>query len=273
MNSKYLYHYTSFNGLQGILNDKAIRATHIRYLNDKKEFIYTCDMIKKLCPAGDNKVHGSIETLIEIANSVKQSQNVIPFVACFSEDGDLLSQWRAYCKYGDGYNLGFDFAHLAGHSGYDIDTKLVIQILKCIYEKEQQKNRVNNFIRKYWQILFEGLSFSNNHPQLSQCIGDFFVLASQLKNPSFWEEKEYRLVVFLPDNYYGFIKYRQGKSNVIPYINLDFAQGQKNIPAKIITVGPTSDFKLAFNMIGTSLKSKNMSCCNLEKTESSYREI
>jgi hypothetical protein len=33
----FIYHYTSFNGLMGILEQKAFRATHHSWLDDKKE--------------------------------------------------------------------------------------------------------------------------------------------------------------------------------------------------------------------------------------------
>jgi hypothetical protein len=35
------------------------------------------------------------------------------FVACFCENGNLLSQWRAYARTA-GYSIGFDRASLAG---------------------------------------------------------------------------------------------------------------------------------------------------------------
>ena len=35
---KHLYHYTSMNGLIGIINSKKLRASDILFLNDEKEF-------------------------------------------------------------------------------------------------------------------------------------------------------------------------------------------------------------------------------------------
>jgi hypothetical protein len=34
-----LWHYTGVAGLRGIVEGKAIRATHYRYLNDTSEFV------------------------------------------------------------------------------------------------------------------------------------------------------------------------------------------------------------------------------------------
>ena len=42
-----LYHYTTARGLMGILEQKKIWATHINYLNDKKEFIDAMERFRK----------------------------------------------------------------------------------------------------------------------------------------------------------------------------------------------------------------------------------
>jgi len=36
-----IYHYTSPEALTGIVRDKQLWATNIRYLNDSQEFVYT----------------------------------------------------------------------------------------------------------------------------------------------------------------------------------------------------------------------------------------
>jgi hypothetical protein len=41
-----LYHYTDATGLLGIVQSRAIWATHIRYLNDAQEFDYAADLAR-----------------------------------------------------------------------------------------------------------------------------------------------------------------------------------------------------------------------------------
>jgi hypothetical protein len=42
--------------------------------------------------------------LYKIPNIIQRKM----FLTCFSENGDLLSQWRAYGNNGDGVAIGFD---------------------------------------------------------------------------------------------------------------------------------------------------------------------
>lgn len=42
-----LYHYTTQQGLLGIISDKEIWATHTQYLNDAREFRHALDIVKQ----------------------------------------------------------------------------------------------------------------------------------------------------------------------------------------------------------------------------------
>ncbi|GAF99954.1 unnamed protein product, partial [marine sediment metagenome] len=44
-NSKIVYHYTSLEGLIGIINSQRIWATDILYLNDASEFKYSKNIL------------------------------------------------------------------------------------------------------------------------------------------------------------------------------------------------------------------------------------
>ena len=120
-----LYHYTTQHGLLGILKQKSIWATHIRYLNDTSEgnivsqVIFeefsgrfnTAPLFQTLGIATD-KAEGVVESVDEdtlgqgsAMASYVTSQNV--FVSSFSEHGDSLSQWRAYSERSGGYSVGF----------------------------------------------------------------------------------------------------------------------------------------------------------------------
>lgn len=46
-NEKILYHYTSVEGIFGILNNNKIWATNMFFLNDISEFKYTFDLFEQ----------------------------------------------------------------------------------------------------------------------------------------------------------------------------------------------------------------------------------
>ena len=121
MSSKILFHYTTFEGLKGILEENFFRATDAYTTNDSQEIVHGIDLIKHyLEKNGENevikeKVRGFIDYLIGKERSDKFASGV--FLTCFSsyDDADpdkvfnngLLSQWRGY-GLKQGYLLKFD---------------------------------------------------------------------------------------------------------------------------------------------------------------------
>ena len=52
---KGIYHYTSISGLEGILKNKKLRFTNIKYMNDKDEIVAGLDSIAKASNASDEE--------------------------------------------------------------------------------------------------------------------------------------------------------------------------------------------------------------------------
>lgn len=123
-----LYHYTSNVGLLGMIASQEFWFTEIRFLNDSREFRLACDALVKGIQryAGtyrqqwlDRGCSGA-EFESMVANMCngghyeaafgKVAKRGHPFVFSLTEEGDLLSQWRAYGK-GE-YCIGFDSTKL-----------------------------------------------------------------------------------------------------------------------------------------------------------------
>jgi hypothetical protein len=126
-----LYHYTTPVGLIGIVEDKGLWATDVEFVNDAQELRFGREELGKallekaneLSPAGSSATvaGGPDESRATVMRSVadhlepggiflrKPAHSV--YVACFCEEGDLLSQWRAYGPSG-GYAIGFRTSNL-----------------------------------------------------------------------------------------------------------------------------------------------------------------
>lgn len=63
------------------------------------------------------------------------------YVACFSQQTNLLSQWRGYCPKG-GYSLGFAFNELAQLCDRSADSTFAA----CVYEKEDRGKLVDSMV-------------------------------------------------------------------------------------------------------------------------------
>ena len=125
-----LYHYTDLNGLMGIINDKCLWATDIRYLNDFSEMTYAFDFVSEriksfmeTIPSEDRHRLGLrtrlddearteyefFEDLEKVITGIKRSpDNFTSFVCSFSKNDDRLSQWRGYSPSKGGYCIAFE---------------------------------------------------------------------------------------------------------------------------------------------------------------------
>jgi hypothetical protein len=137
-----------------------------------------------------------------------------PFVACFCEEGDLLSQWRGYGGRGEGLALEFkvSWLHSLRRRGF--------LLRRVIYRRNLQRA----FISKYVQgalDLFTHHHFSGDDAKWFW--GCAAVAASDLivtiKDPAFKGEREWRL--FNPTIIGGkYFKYRRSGSRLVPYVTV-----------------------------------------------------
>jgi hypothetical protein len=143
---KPLFHYTSLEGLLGIVKDNSIWATNILYLNDASELNYAKDLFRSQLLNFQKKLGNAFmpeyrffQQLIENFDHFIVGYDF--FVCSFSEEDDLLSQWRGYCPGGIGFSLGFEFSKLeecAKQQGFTI--------MQCCYNKDKQINKFKNCI-------------------------------------------------------------------------------------------------------------------------------
>ena len=167
-----LYHYTDQRGLIGILGDKKIWATNIRYLNDTQEgriiFSLLFDELSSRSNAGplfealginkdEDSPHDEVvdEAILSRGLAVSTwvtSQSV--FVTSFSARGDSLSQWRAYSGRSGGYSLGFEKDYLVAvgtnflRDRQDLFYSDAQPLSRCIYAEDAVGNSLRDEIKQ-----------------------------------------------------------------------------------------------------------------------------
>lgn len=137
-----LYHYTSGQGLFGIINSDELQCSNINFLNDPSEKSYFQDLCKFVCKES-NDCKQIFSTLF---NDSFQKAVVDPFetfIASFSKNEDSLSMWNYYAK-GNGYNIGIDIDKIIEENN---DVNLAIQKIDLIYDREKQIMDTLNFIQ------------------------------------------------------------------------------------------------------------------------------
>lgn len=146
-----IFHYTTPSGLEGILKDQSLRATHAEFTNDRSELQQGWEVIKqRLRPIMSADISAFMDTNPEHKHILRRYDNNLElvcdaiidqkhrdihdkitamlyhgtFITCFSihekssdyrqqkiYDDGLLSQWRAYGQNG-GYAIEFETAGL-----------------------------------------------------------------------------------------------------------------------------------------------------------------
>jgi hypothetical protein len=186
-----VYHYCSVETMFKILLNSEVWLFNNRKMNDYSEGRWIETVINQVMVDENLKNDSRFEKLWQ-----QYFMNNYPiYISCYSEDGDSLSQWRAYSSDATGVAIGFEM-DLTGISNQvplpnaAPDGKLSTGWVKVEYNHEIQTKMVSG-------ILNEWLTVDQNKDDGNQLI--FFSSALKklsmfYKNPGFIEEKEWRLI-------------------------------------------------------------------------------
>ena len=143
---KLLFHYTSQTGLLGIIEEKAIWATNILYLNDGAELRYAAGLAHNEIRELRKSLRGEdIDFLNEVEyklTHITEYDGFGIFVCSFSKNGDQLSQWRGYCPHGGGFSIRFDFLSPM----YAHVEKQGFSLFDCEYDTTRQEEYVRQLL-------------------------------------------------------------------------------------------------------------------------------
>ena len=232
----YVYHYTDAAGFKGIVENQEIWATSIYYLNDWTEFYHGRDAF----------VEGA-KTLLKSKEAEEAAKEMLPvlsnsrpymFVCSFSgaEDGDDLSQWRAYCPRG-GYAIGFPIGELLNHAN-----TLHLQLQPCDYGSPSSQGTVKRFaeiIEKIMDMCGGPTKFRANLATCIPLMGTLLTFIARYKHQAFSAEMEHRLVS--PWDYSADLRFRMSGSLLVPYVAFSLSEEKLWKQAQIVLSPCTGD--------------------------------
>ena len=258
-----LYHYTDAKGLIGIVQGSVLWATDAEFLNDAQELRFGRQEVHdaliaradELSPSEPPTEHSDYSdragyTRAIIMRSAAEGigsggmpgvtpwERQVVYVACFCEDGDLLSQWRAYAA-GGGFAIGFSTSALREFR--PVETKLPTKVALArdaakedIEEMPQpppvpvQLERISYGTPAVESIITDVLDtiapIPTGHPGIKGLARAQTVVLPALatvKHDAFEAEREWRLIVVASEGVER-VSFNAGSLGVIPYIELDF---------------------------------------------------
>lgn len=300
-----LYHYTNLHSLKAIVENQSLLCSNSAYLNDKKEYLYGLELFRNVLNNKKEKVQGLELKIIDgIQKELDAKKISNHFVTCFSREGDLLSQWRAYADDGKGIAIGFDLNKLI--EGFQNKaTGFYVQ-----YDKEANEELVEKIITTiiaYCIQTIEGIKeevtatdFINQGviKEISELIDKY---VGYFKHSSFEEEKEFRFEMSVDEQFkesVDEILYRVGRNNLlVPYkelktnykleqeklkklsddqqplatLSMNRSLKIKSLPITKIIIGPSLDFDLNSYAIEQFLKKHDYNNVAISPSEVPYR--
>jgi hypothetical protein len=226
-----LYHYTSLEGLLGIIESQSIRATHIRYLNDRSELRNAFEnRYVEIFTDSINTIYSKYFNSDWFEEMRRYGEKYDRFLVSFTDDdaaskedssraGDRLSQWRAYAKSSGGFSLGFEYEEILADfkRSRPKGTGGNIRVFRCSYgtlEKETIAKDIGKYSADYFSRFRaeKGAAFvEENHRKpddseeesinrqaaikmVAASFAHYSLAASSFKNEAFSEEHEWRIV-------------------------------------------------------------------------------
>ena len=143
---KTLYHYCDVSAFYGILKSKEIWLSSAYFTNDYSEQKLLIDKAVERLQATTNDDDREYNDCLVV---FLRNFTIPPYIACFSSESDLLSQWRAYCGDGKGFAIGFSVEALQRQIGVFETQRITVGLEDVFYETQKQENMLGHFFKKY----------------------------------------------------------------------------------------------------------------------------
>lgn len=264
-----LYHYTGIGALLGMVETCRIWASHAYYLSDSSEILHACDVLRGVLSKDvDNyseEEKDFVKEFKEWLDTFRDTPHHI-YVFSLSEEPSLLSQWRSYTPHGKGVSIGFSATGLK-----EILKGSGFRIARCLYEPAEQRELMAGLLEKMLTTFRQRLSnldISGRPPTqkyytyLEEFRGEILQVLAIIKQSAFSEEREWRIVSSHFPSYIGQeIKFREGASMLLPYIEIELSGRGKDAPLfEIVILGPSQHANLSMAALSNFLSNKR--ACN-----------
>ncbi len=261
-----LYHYTSAEGLVGIITSQVLWHTDASALSDPGEIEYGRALIRDL-----TQKHASpaLRTGVEVSLNPLSIKGIVPYVCCFCEVGDLLSQWRGYGK--EGYSIGL---HVGEDSVWRLTSNDHVtkpKLRRVLYEQSKQEMLIKTAVKEFSELLDEQLTnissiaseygVSEKDARHNLTKGASMGLANILteyilsfKHRAFEQESEWRLIYTVdPRRQPKSLQFRAVGGYPVSYVEVELREaGDRDfLPISEIVISPTLDSSLAESAIKT----------------------
>lgn len=278
-----LYHYTTAEGVRGIVENREFLATKSDFLNDKLEFQYAVEVMERLTEKYIVNQELRERFFSKLKKEIDRFGVITPicegdgdcemdemsfYVVAFSKLQNNALLWAEFTDF-RGYCLEFDYEKIV--EGFQ---NRVFLHGTVIYDEEEQMNGllesllscIRNLIEKGVTDL-EGFFEEEANPSeesLDKLVTEMSVVCSvyaMFFKKSFFEgEQEYRFIFPPLINSIGTDKpnFRLLDQIFLPYIMVEFEGGKENVPLESVMVGAKNNSDIAVRGMRYFLKTQGL---------------
>lgn len=264
-----LYHYTSADGVRGIVENREFMATKSDFLNDKLEFQYAIEVMEQLTEkyivntelrerffSGLQKEIHELGIINLGCDENACHENSLSFyVVAFSKSQNNALLWAEFTDF-KGYCLEFDYMKLV--EGFQ--HRVFLHGTVIYNEEEQMNGMLESFLSCLRNLQEEGFGdladFFEEEAEISDASLEKLakemavvvsVYAMFFKKSFFEGEEEYRFIFPPLINELGTARpnFRLLDQIFLPYIMVEFDREQKEIPLESVMVGAKNNSDIA----------------------------
>ncbi|RYG87943.1 MAG: DUF2971 domain-containing protein [Alphaproteobacteria bacterium] len=248
---RLISHYTTLNGLKGIVESRKLWASNASFLNDRAELQHALDasakVIEKLSSEKTLKAWSPMLKRVfdELANGARPDT----YVTCFCRNDDNLSQWRGYGGNEQGVSITFGRATLARQLKED-----QAKFFEVSYSKYSTATKVHKALEEQLgeiadlDELVGNLTAQQKYDELRSRVS---ALLPRFKHIGFKDEREWRFAIQRKVEPSA-LQFRVAKNKIVPFISI--GGGSERLPITSVRVGPGPDQLLTARSLEVFLK-------------------
>ncbi len=262
-----LTHYTTLDGLLGIVNNNGFWLSDHRFLNDEEEFENGRNLaIKILGKLISTNRYVLFRKILELVLFDLKNHAEMPYFICsFSTKKDCLDLWKWYSKSEIGISIVLDTKFDAPESHFGMIP--IVMTSKVVYNDRTKCKIILNDIRNFYKEFI--IDFENDQKRveredlvwssalMNQLIFNFI----NFKHAEFESESELRIVVSAyRKEEYNLCLHHRVKDKIIPYIDIGELYKKYNLgqlPIKEIIISPNCKEEIVKKSLEEYLKSKS----------------
>ncbi len=274
-----LYHYTDGAGFVGMIQKGELWASHALHLNDREELKLgqrLVDAAAETVTTGDHLADELLRKFCKAHKKVPLSEVADLFLASFSEDGDLLSQWRGYASGGAGFSVGFAQLPMPKEGVELTPDSLALMLAKVEYDEQKLQARMRHQFRRLAESFAKFVSDRNVSdvvPVAKRAVVIMLrqaaLLVPRAKHSAFAEEREWRLLAAgsLKTN---LVCHRARATGVVPFVKIPAASGRQ-FELESVILGPLQNPETGPHGARSLLKTHGYSPDLVRPSQAPYR--